>query len=324
MVSEEKQLDLEVQHLRRNAFAPSTLSSYTTQLKSYQTFCSMLGYNVVPLPQEKLLRYVAWLARRLTPASISKYLNIVRIIHLEAGLPNPVQDNWQVQTALQGFKRLKNVTPNRKLPITPRMLLQIRSLIDLHSPFGKVFWAACLMGFFGLLRKSNLFWSNLTSKHFVRRGDLVFHKNYMILTIAATKTIQFAQRKLSIPLLALQDHPLCPVMATRQVLTLSPMLEVHEPLFSFSSPFGKMVLTYEKFLNEFKRVLSRLGYSQHEFASHSLRRGGASWALHQQLSADAIKLLGDWQSNAYQVYLLPSVEEKIKIMEKFCHDLPKM
>jgi hypothetical protein len=98
--------------------------------------------------------------------------------------------------------------------------------------------------------KSNLFPLKLICKHFLHRGDVVFHKDYMLLTFSATKTILFAQRKLSIPLLTLQGHPVCPVTATCQILAMSSKLGIYELLFSFSTPFGKFAWTYDKNLNK--------------------------------------------------------------------------
>ena len=44
----------------------------------------------MPISQVNLARYIVFLASQLSYASMKQYLNIVRIIHLEGGLPNPV------------------------------------------------------------------------------------------------------------------------------------------------------------------------------------------------------------------------------------------
>ena len=116
-----------------------------------------MGYQPVPITPLVLYRYVAFLARSLKYNSIGKYLNIIRIMHLEVGLPNPLEDNWPLKCLLAGVKRSKGVEVVRKLAITPDLLLRIRGLLDWENQLDVVFWAACLVAFFGLLRKSNLF-----------------------------------------------------------------------------------------------------------------------------------------------------------------------
>ena len=47
----------------------------------------------VPLSQENLGRYIAFLSRRLCFNSVKQYLNIVRLMHLESGFQNPLEKN---------------------------------------------------------------------------------------------------------------------------------------------------------------------------------------------------------------------------------------
>ena len=81
-----EQLKLEAMSYKRSAFALSTQITYKSQLRSFLNFC--IDFDCVPVPasQETLICYVAHLARRLLPSSIPNYLNVVRLLHLEAGL----------------------------------------------------------------------------------------------------------------------------------------------------------------------------------------------------------------------------------------------
>ena len=99
-------------------------------------------------------RYAAYLARRLKYTSFKQYLNILRILHVEVGLPNPLADNWFLQSILKGILRIKGNPPNGKLPITPDIILGIRANINHDDPLLSVFWAACLIAFYGLLSKA--------------------------------------------------------------------------------------------------------------------------------------------------------------------------
>ena len=90
--------------------------------------------------------YAAYLARRLRSASVRRYLNIVRVMHPEAGLSNPLKDSWFISSTLKGIDRAKGTAVNRKSPITPDILLRIKKVLKMTDR-DDVFWAACLVMF---------------------------------------------------------------------------------------------------------------------------------------------------------------------------------
>ena len=51
------------------------------------TFCNLISVKSLPISQVNLARYIAYLASRLAYTSLKQYLNIVRLIHVEGGLP---------------------------------------------------------------------------------------------------------------------------------------------------------------------------------------------------------------------------------------------
>ena len=80
----------------------------------------------------------------------------------------------------------------------------------------------------------------------------------LIVTFRSTKTIQFGERQLHIPLLRLPGSPLCPVSAYHRMVRLisaSPRF----PLFLLLGPRGCTPLTKHRFVTEFRRVLSAAG-----------------------------------------------------------------
>ena len=88
-------------------------------------------------------------------------------------------------------------------------------------------WALFLVAFFSFLRKSNLVVDSLrsiSSPEVVHRGQLIFQENAAYLGIFETKTIQFAQRSLSIPLPVIPGSKLCPVTALETHLKLNQVL----------------------------------------------------------------------------------------------------
>lgn len=102
----------------------------------------------VPLSQENLGRYIAFLSRPLCFNSVKQYLNIVRLMHLEAGFQNPLEKNWYFDSILKGVRRMKDDASVQKLPITIDILRKLFITLNLECAFDRTFWAACLVGFF--------------------------------------------------------------------------------------------------------------------------------------------------------------------------------
>jgi hypothetical protein len=150
----------EAASFKRSAFAESTKAAYRTHMNSYLRFC--LYFRKVPVPAESdtLKAYSAFLARSIKPAGIGGYLNIVRIMHLEAGLDNPLKDSFELRMIKRGISRQLGTPALQKLPVTVEMLRRMYPLCAFESSFELAFWAALLIGFFGLIRKSSLLLKN--------------------------------------------------------------------------------------------------------------------------------------------------------------------
>lgn len=87
-------LDQEVTHWRSQMFANSTKSTYSVHLRAFLKFCQLHSLNAVPASTLTITRYAAFLARTKTYGTVTQYMNIIRIIHVEFGLHNPLQNNW--------------------------------------------------------------------------------------------------------------------------------------------------------------------------------------------------------------------------------------
>ena len=75
------------------------------------------------------------------------------------------------------------------------------------------------------------------------------------------------------------------------------------PLFSVLSGSGLEPITYKHFSGFLSLVASRLQLGPSRFSPHSFRRGGATFAFDRHVPSELIKLQGDWQSDAYLVFL---------------------
>lgn len=274
---------MEVLKFRKQAYAFSTKTTYKSQLRAYLIFCVYYGYQPLPTSTITLSRYAAFLARSLSVSSIPAYLNIVRILHLEHGLEDPTKNNFHLATTLRGIRRSKGHTVSQKKPMTPDMLLAIKEHLNLTDPAHANFWAVCLVGFFGLLRKANMLLKGIAKFNplkNLRRGDIVFYPDWVVIINRWSKTIQFSQRLLTIPLPRIPGHPLCPYAALQTAFSLVPA-PLSGPAFVLPAPSssGLMPLTYAKFDNLLKSVALTAGLDPTRISGHSLRAGGGNPSL---------------------------------------------
>ena len=189
------ELDNQVIYFRSMTFAPNTKKAYSVHRRTYLSFCVSLGVAPVPASSKLLCQYAAYLAGKLKYSSIKQYMNIVRLLHCEWGLQNPCINNYLLTSTLRGIRRHLGDKVQRKSPITPALLRVILSRLDVSTVRGASVWAAALLMFFGLLRRSNVMVPEGgfdAAKH-LRRSDLCFTARGLQVTIRWTKTTQFKE-----------------------------------------------------------------------------------------------------------------------------------
>lgn len=142
----------------KKAWASSTISTYNTHLKTYTNVCELYKFECVPAKVSTIEMYIAHLVdvQHFKFSTIKSYLNIISVLHKAHNLPDPVSTSWKIKHMLVGAKRELGTAQSCKAPMTPEILLQIFILLDLSCHNNRVFWAACLVGFFGFLRPNNL------------------------------------------------------------------------------------------------------------------------------------------------------------------------
>jgi hypothetical protein len=211
---------------------------------------------------------------------------------------------------LKGVKRRLGMSSARKSPITPEMLLKISKLVKWKDKVERVTWYTLIIGFWSFLRSDNLVPKTLEGTGpILRRNSVTFTEWGLWLKIGKTKTIQMQERSLEIPLVSVKDSPLCPVAAVRWILN-NVQAGKKAPLFSFTR---RSCVTYRSLVKKLRSWLEKLGLDPLAFGTHSLRRGGATYAAQAGADHLLIKDHGDWKSDAYLVYLSLSLEQKLSL-----------
>ena len=235
----------------------------------------------------------------------------VKFLHEAYDLPFPA-DSFKLDMTLQGLKRRLARVSFQVLPITPAVLRAIFAILDLRKNEDLALWCAYLISVYGLLRKKNAVPENQKfepSKILTRQNfaiDLVDNRIYMY--IGFSKTIQFGQRDLVLPIPGNQDPVLDPVRHLHDLFT-----RVNCPPTSPAFTYGPgMFITYGKFTNRLKKLLTSAGYCADQYSGHSFRRGGASFLHACGGSALQVQSAGDWTSGCFTRYLFLSTEARLE------------
>lgn len=287
------------------ALASSTQSTYKCHRDCYLAFCRAINVPAVPASQDTIQQYAALLARSLKFSSVKQYLNIIRLLHLSANLPNPLQE-FNIHYTLRGIQRTLGCAPSQKLPITPDLLMVILKDLNLSNPTDAAVWSAALMLFYSLLRRGNVLvssWSTFDSNKHLCQRDVRISPVGLLMRIRWTKTIQFRERELNLCLPRMRNHVLCPVESYFHYHSLATGVARDTPVYVLPSASGPKPLSPVAFTNRIRLALQRGGFDSSKYAGHSFRRGGASWALKSGLSVETIRQLGDWRSLAYMNYI---------------------
>lgn len=295
--------------------ARGSWSNLTTHARKYQQFCQLLQTTPFPISEQNFCRYMVTFY--LTSAnSVLNYLAGVKKLHAYARVPMP-QLTPYVDAVFSGVKRLLAHQVQQAEPITPQILRQIAPLVNKSNPRQVVCFTALVVGFYLFLRGSNLTCRTQTSfdptKNLCRK-DLRMANNVALVEIRWSKTIQFMQRKLLVPIVRVLGEDICPIAWLRKMILMVPA-KGNDPLFSYVTAKGDLVpLTYRALSDQLKSWMAQIGRDPAKYSVHGLRRGGASFAFESNLPAETIMVLGDWASDSFRRYIDQNLQTRIKAM----------
>lgn len=313
-------LEEDLKRTRLNAYAPGTHKNHRSQWKSYLAFCLYFDFTPVPATAHVIALYCQFLSRSLTPQSIRNYLSGVKLMHLIAGFEFPFLQSYEVRLTLKGIQRTIKHTPNRAPPITPDILSKLVSVIDLDDGKEVTFMCAFLLTFFLFARVSNIVpqvASRFDQVQHLCRGDIFECRAGLLVLFKWSKTIQFGERRFMLPLVRLENSPLCPVAMYLRMIRFYPA-PPSAPAFTYSSRKDIFVSVHKgEFITFLRAKLALAGVSfPHLYRGHSFRRGAASFAFRSGVPGELIQNFGDWASDAYKTYLEISLPVKVQVAEQ--------
>ena len=209
-----------------------------TYLRAFQLFCTHFKFPLFPVTKATYLAYLAFLSQSLKSFSLVRnYLSILSHINKSLRYICAFLGDYDSRLANRAVRRLLGDFTARKHAMSVDILLQISRQFDSGNVFHTCM-AALFIVAFSFLRISNLVprtLSDLSHRNplFLRRSSVRFSSRGAVLSVTRTKTLQFNQRILEIPLPLIPGSPLCPVSALRAYLQrvpaepFSPLLGVY-------------------------------------------------------------------------------------------------
>lgn len=90
------------------------------------------------------------------PETVRNYVNGVRVLHMLNNQPVEPFKSFEYAVTIRGIARIKQHHARQAAPLTIKILKRMADFVDPSDPSHLVIWAAVLLGFFWLLRKSSL------------------------------------------------------------------------------------------------------------------------------------------------------------------------
>ena len=293
---------------RKESVAESTKRSRRIQWDCYVRTCDKFGWDPLPCTVDQACMYVTFLADKMKVSSIITYYQAVVFMHTCNGLEPVNLSNPILKATIKGIGNVEGRTEVGKDPIFPKDLLAISKVVDVRSYLEVVVFTAMLFLFRTLLRVSHV----VKSDHTTSVGDIKFNANGFLLAVRTAKNLKSNERVMYIPVGKSQDTRICAVTWLRKMLVKSDE-EGNTPLFTDKSG---CCLSYSTFSNVFK-VLVRKAKLIGDFASHSLRRGGATHMSMQGCSIAEVRDRGGWKSDCVYRYIHQPIRHKVAVDRKF-------
>jgi len=270
------ELRQKLRETRRAAYAQGTHKNHMVQWRTYLSFCYYFNLEALPASLETICLYCQYLSSFLTPGSVKNYLSGVKALHIVSGTEFMHSKAPELRLTLRGIDRLAQHCPEKAPPVTPTILYKLVRISDFSKAEDLVYMTSFLFAFFLFARISNIVPQSVRAfdpRKNLCRKDIVSTEYGLSVTFRWTKTLQFGQRKLIIPLLAIPGSPLCPVDAYKRMCRLV-QAPLSSPAFVLPSSSGLSCITKSLFVNSFRSRLALAGIKNPcSFRGHSFRRG---------------------------------------------------
>lgn len=141
------------------------------------------------------------------------------------------------------------------------------------------------------------------------------HQDVMLVHIKWTKTLQFKEKKLLIPVISFHEPGISAVDWFQYMIGRIPASQ-SDPAFSVPVKGVNLLLSYSQLTHLLHKWVTAAGIKQ-DITCHSLRRGGASWLDRHLVPDRVIQVLGDWKTQCFKEYIDSALETRLQAMQAF-------
>lgn len=284
--------------------ATRTRSSYASAQRRYLEFCGAAQLPPLPPSEGVLCLFVVFLAQQgLAHQTITAYLSGVRNLEIARG-GHPIDRDGmpRLQLVLRGIARTPSDRPQRpqRLPITGTIMHQLRRVWSGQDFESRLMWAATCVGYFGFLRAGEFTMVDPTAPPSITLEDVAVDSrtapSALRLFLRRAKTDPFG-KGVEI-FLGSSGTEVCAVAALLSYMSVRPPARGHLFVWEDGRPLSRPV-----FVTRLRRGLELAGLEVGRYSGHSLRIGAATSAAAAGVPDHLIKMLGRWQSDAYQLYV---------------------
>lgn len=268
----------------------NTRKAYANAIGAFESWCSAEGLAALPAVGSTFTRYIShMITLGRAPATISQHMGAIRTAHRKAGYKDqPAKGD--ASDLLRWYKRELaggGYGQKQAIPITPDALRRMISTIDLSTVTGRRDQLALVLGFTGMLRRSELVG--------LHARDVTLTSDGVTLLVRTSKTDKDSQGR-AVPIPPQNDSALEPVTLSESWLTF---------LGSDEGPFLRRVTRAAQLTDSawwaggvtalVKRTARDAELpSWDRYSAHSLRAGGLTASLRKGVPLGVAARHGGW------------------------------
>ena len=246
------------------SYAPGSYSNMVTKRKLYNEFCTIFQLNPFPLTHWQIVRFATYLSLWFTSVhSIKNYVSGICMLNELNGF-DKVTRGALYRNVIRGIRRELRACCKQALPITRKMLIDICDIVDVDNQKELAIWVSLLFGSNLFLHKSNLVPNSRTHEpqFQISCRDIRFHDGILITFIKWSKTNQFGEKPLYLPMVINQKSEICPVKWCMFMVHRIPA-RTHHNLFCFRGNGQTLPITYYDLNTQLHKWLSKIGITNY-------------------------------------------------------------
>ena len=173
------------------------------------------------------------------------YVSTVRTLHKLRGLRCPEKAQIHYRLISNGLRRQSDRPVKQADALNHDLLLQFFEQVNFAEELEAVVWVAVLVGFTLILRVSNIgppARKDFNPKQHFLRSDLIIKEGVPTMAVRWSKTIQYRNKILWVPLIPSQNSRLCAQTWVNKMIRLIPV-QPHEPFFLVREGKNRFPLT---------------------------------------------------------------------------------